>query len=163
MPTLTDTSIAPMKTIENGAAEAMAAYEMLLAADLACDWLRTPEHNRDGNDLNNEARLLLRSHGWPDTGADAVAERIEEQLREHPVEVSVRSGWHNPGETLEVAEFLILLSTGGPAVRIIGSLDHNGEPYRARMESQDWFKPWTEYRQANPDTLLWFAGLFFYA
>ncbi|MDR6858912.1 hypothetical protein J2W96_005244 [Variovorax guangxiensis] len=41
-------------------------------------------------------------------------------------------------------EFEILLCTGGPTVRIVGDLDHHGEPDRARIEYQDWFEPWRE-------------------
>ena len=40
--------------------------------------------------------------------------------------------------------FEILLCTGGPACRIVGTLDEYGEPETARVEYQDWFKPWTE-------------------
>ena len=71
-------------------------------------------------------------------------EEAQEAISEDPLSVEVRSGWQNPVEKLEPEEFEILLCTGGPAVRIIGDLD-NGEPYRARIEYQDWGTPWTEY------------------
>lgn len=48
---------------------------------------------------------------------------------------------------------VILLCTGGPAVRIKGELSDN-EPTRAWLEVQDWFKPWTEYFEAGLSEVL---------
>jgi hypothetical protein len=45
------------------------------------------------------------------------------------------------------SEFMILLCTGGPAVRIRGELDRYSEPEKPRIEYQDWFTPW----QTLPD------------
>ncbi len=74
-------------------------------------------------------------------------EDAEQRIQEDPLSIEVRSGWvtlgSNRGE-LEPEEFNILLSTGGPAVRIMGEL-RGGEPYRAWLEVQDWFTPWTQY------------------
>jgi hypothetical protein len=72
---------------------------------------------------------------------DAVRERIEEG----PLSVQVRSGWYAPGgEQDKPEEFEILLSTGGPALRILGDLDNYGQPNRPRLQYQDWFTAWTE-------------------
>jgi hypothetical protein len=59
---------------------------------------------------------------------------------------------------------VILLSTGGPALRIRGELDEYKQPYRAWLEYQDWFTPWTEYHGDNVDTdaLLAFAAYFYF-
>lgn len=51
----------------------------------------------------------------------------------------------------------ITLAGGGPAVRISGELDEHNEPYTARIEYQDWFTQWTEYRPASEELLLRFA------
>jgi hypothetical protein len=53
-------------------------------------------------------------------------------------------------------EFEILLCTGGPAVRIVGTLDQHNEPASARIEYQDWFTPWTPWRSraANAEGIL---------
>ena len=65
------------------------------------------------------------------------------RLYEHPLSVEVRGDWHAPNEEQgKAAEFRILLGTGGPAVRIRGQLDGNGEPKDAHIEYQDWFTPW---------------------
>lgn len=96
-------------------------------------------------------------------GEELDEEEIRERIQEDPLSVEVRSGWYTPGsEDREPVEFCILLSTGGPAVRIIGELDEHGQPSRAWLEVQDWFKPWTEYLQCERDTLLTYAQQFYF-
>lgn len=90
-----------------------------------------------------------------------------DRIHEHPLEVSVRSGWHQPGQphiNLSAAEYLILLCTGGPAVRIIGELDEHKSPITARIEHQDWGTPWTNYMLDSDETeaVLEYASVFFY-
>ena len=100
------------------------------------------------------------------------SEEIEDECREMPLSLLVRSGWYDPShfplkEDKQPSEYEILLSTGGPALRIIGDLD-NGKPDSARLEIQDWGVPWqeangTDIDYAELDTaLLWFAGHFYY-
>ena len=73
-------------------------------------------------------------------------ETARERIQESPLSVQVRSGWYTPGEReQEPEEFEILLSTGGPALRIRGELDEHAQPCRAWLEYQDWGTPWTEY------------------
>ena len=96
--------------------------------------------------------------GTPCTDADAARERIEES----PLSVQVRDGWRSPGDNLTGAEeFEILLSTGGPALRIRGELDQ-GQPSRAWLEYQDWGTPWTQYFEVEQDTLLAFCQVFYF-
>ena len=73
-------------------------------------------------------------------------DEARERIDEDPLSVEVRSGWTTPGEEMEAEEFCLLLSTGGPAVRIVGELDR-GQPTRAWLEVQDWFEPWTQYHE----------------
>lgn len=76
-------------------------------------------------------------------------EDAEETIQQDPLSVEVRSGWYSLGARdadTKPAEFMILLCTGGPACRIIGNLSEYCEPESARIEHQDWFTPWTEYR-----------------
>jgi hypothetical protein len=93
--------------------------------------------------------------------ADALRERIYEM----PLAVSVRSDWSTPHDTLTPGEYQILLTTGGPALRIVGDLTINGEPDTARLEYQDWGTPWTAYAlaQAEEARALDFASMFFFA
>ena len=90
-------------------------------------------------------------------------DEAEQAIQDDPLSVEVRSGWMTPGEELTPSEFCILLCTGGPAVRIVGELDDNGEPSRAWMEYQDWGTPWTEYVEAGSTTLLDYARRFYFA
>ena len=64
-----------------------------------------------------------------------------------------------------VKNYEILLSTGGPACRIIGELDCNNDPKTAELQYQDWGIPWTDYVTTNsPDAeaLLDFACQFYF-
>lgn len=87
----------------------------------------------------------------------------EEELFEMPLDVAVRSGWEPVGGYLKPSEYMILLTTGGPACRITGDLASNGEPENAVLEWQDWGTPWTPCALSAPerDALLRFAALFF--
>lgn len=85
---------------------------------------------------------------------------IDEHLHNIPLAIEVRSGWQPVGETLEPAEFAILLSTGGPACRIRGELNEHNEPDRAWLEYQDWFMPWAQYVGLDSDVLVEFARSF---
>jgi hypothetical protein len=90
-------------------------------------------------------------------------EAAYDQIHEDPLEVLVRSCWTEPGYQLEPCDFQILLCTGGPAVRIMGTLDVNYEPIRAWLEYQDWNTPWTEYyEEGAEEVLLQYASQFYY-
>ena len=82
-----------------------------------------------------------------DYDADAYhdEEAAREAVQEDALSVVVRSGWTSPGDPLETAEYLILLCTGGPAVRIVGELWDGDSPDSAHLQYQDWGTPWTEY------------------
>lgn len=88
---------------------------------------------------------------------------LRERLEEAPLSVEVRcSAWFSPGaETPKPDEYLVLLTTGGPALRITGDLGSWGTPDNARLEYQDWGTPWTEYDASNAERaqLLAFASL----
>ena len=97
-------------------------------------------------------------------------EALEERIFEMPLSVEVRSDWVEPREltnrsyTMPV-EYRILLSTGGPATQIIGTLDEHGEPEQAYLQAQDWFEPWTNGYSPSPHEalmLLSFARTFYY-
>ena len=98
-----------------------------------------------------------------DTDSDA-EDDAQRRIYEYPLTVQTRSGWHNPGTIEPDAEFEILLGTGGPASRIVGTLSEYAEPDSARFEYQDWFQPWTEARLSEEQnaTLLEFACQFYF-
>jgi hypothetical protein len=99
-----------------------------------------------------------------DAGDDQARETAHEAIHQDALSVEVRGDWQSPGDTSQqhATEYRILLSTGGPATRISGELDQYGEPTTARLEAQDWFTPWTEYRDANEDVLLEYARVFYF-
>lgn len=121
------------------------------------------DQNTEARDISREARKLLRQNfEYDGDNRQQCLEAIEEHLRESVLSVEVRSGWQSAGEPLEPQQFSILLSTGGPALRIVGDFGQYATPRRCWLEHQDWFTPWAEARCGNSDALLWFASLFYY-
>ena len=76
----------------------------------------------------NQAKEHERS-----TNAWAASEEAAQAIHESALSVQVRSGWTAPGDPMEAAEYEILLCTGGPAVRIVGTLDQWSEPDTATL------------------------------
>lgn len=91
-------------------------------------------------------------------------EHARQIVEESPLSVQVRSGWVSPGAEMEAEDFEILLSTGGPALRIRGELDQYNQPASATLEYQDWGTPWTEYYGENfdRDALLTYCQVFYF-
>jgi hypothetical protein len=87
-------------------------------------------------------------------------EDAEQRISDDPLAVQVRSGWCDVGEEMEAEEYNILLSTGGPATRIIGDLNQYGEPETATLQAQDWFTQWQDYEGGDEETLLRYASRF---
>lgn len=157
------------------------AYESIaeMVAALNCDYERL-EELRNERDSHNGGRDTDVEPDWATEYPDDAAELAEleadageckdqddarQRIEEDPLSIQVRSGWYTPGslsENLVPEEFEILLSTGGPAVRIIGDLDANGEPERARLQAQDWFTPWTDYLDVDQETLLTYCRCFLF-
>src|SRR5690606_20401202 len=122
-------------------------------------------HAQAREHLENIVELLRRLHEARDAGDEAAEDAAREEIEDLPIEVLVRSGWRRPGEDAGTPEeYQILLATGGPAVRITGSLDRWGEPETARIQYQDWFTPWEELETSAEDeeALLTFARQFYY-
>lgn len=87
-------------------------------------------------------------------------EAAREAIEQDPLSIEVRAPWRAIGDPDDTPdEFRILLSTGGPATRIVGELC-DGEPSSARLEVQDWGLPWTEYTQADEEVLLTYCRVF---
>lgn len=165
--------------VEEVGAPAWASIAALVAA-LECDYDRLEELRDERRDLVDAAQ-----EDEDDTeGAQEALEAWEADNHEELDELTTAAGDCDSQDTarqrigedaLSVRVFgervdgewtadnyEILLTTGGPAVRIVGDLDGNGEPSRARLEVQDWGKPWTEYFKADADTLLTYARCFFF-
>lgn len=77
---------------------------------------------------------------------EETSEQAQQEIAESPLSVQVREPWHDPGdEEAQPEEFCILLSTGGPALRIVGDLTNHGDPESPKLQYQDWGTSWTEY------------------
>ena len=98
----------------------------------------------------------VRFEGGSFDSADELRERIEQM----PLSVQVRDGWRSPGgEKADAEEFEILLSTGGPALRVYGEI---GGCHA--LQWQDWGTPWTDYHDTTDEqdeALSDFVGLFY--
>lgn len=124
------------------------------------EMLEKLEHARDcdGEEIDGEPCEHLNDEEWHDE--DSAQQAIDDD----PLSIQVRGDWYAPGGDIpKPSEFEILLTTGGPAARIIGDLN-DGQPDRARFEYQDWFKPWTEVMVDSADrhVILKYAQRFYF-
>lgn len=164
--------------VEEVGAPAYASIVEMVAA-LECDYERLEELREERDEYNDcpEDERGLEEPDWATDKPDDAAElaeleeaageckdrdEAEQRIQEDALSVEVRSNWHEVGGDNTPGEFNILLTTGGPAVRIIGDLDESFEPTSARLEVQDWGKPWTTYWRASEDTLLSYARCFYF-
>lgn len=100
---------------------------------------------------------MLENLDKPDYKEDA-----QQEIQESVLSVEVRSDWHVPGKGEDKpTEYLILLTTGGPSLRITGDLNQYQEPETAKLQWQDWGTPWnTIWEDVEEDVLLRFAQQF---
>jgi hypothetical protein len=98
------------------------------------------------------------------------ADTIRDMTTESALSIELRGPWYTAGsEKPEADEYSILLSTGGPALRIYGELNRCREPNvdRSEMQVQDWGTPWTWYEPEAAqhedwdDAFAWFIGCFY--
>ena len=153
----------------------MARINTALAEQLAKNHLETIElwyevlvwcqTNNDPKELSWPARrFLIKEMDWADDpDHERVADGIYDMVQEDPLEVQIREDWHNLNQFAEAAEYMILISTGGPALRLTGRLAlirQCFEPESAGLEYQDWGTPWTYYPEESGDALIWYASQF---
>lgn len=140
-----------------------------MVAALECDYDRLEELRLKSKEFENE-------HGYKSANA-ALAELelaagectsredAEQRIQEDALIVECRGDWYSPageGDDGVPVEFKILLSTGGPATRIMGEL-RDGEPHRAWLEVQDWGTSWTNYHEEGlADVLLTYSRCFYF-
>jgi len=88
----------------------------------------------------------------------------QSEIQNSVLSIEVRSDWHVPGEAgNKPTEYLILLTTGGPALRITGDLDEYQQPVSAKLQWQDWGTPWnTTWADVEEDVLLRSANRFYF-
>jgi len=95
---------------------------------------------------------------------DDVRESAVDEIFNSPLSVTVREGWKTVGGQSELEEFQILLSTGGPALRIVGDIGAYGVAQNPVLEWQDWGTPWTEYvtTEEEDEALLGYCQQFYF-
>lgn len=97
-------------------------------------------------------------------GQDEAREAIEESV----LSVETRNGWQPVGLVSEDGpeEYRILLTTGGPALRLYGELNGHSEPESVSLQYQDWGTPWTDYvdesGETHDATLMTFVNQFYF-
>ena len=113
-----------------------------------------------------EMMAALDNGGTVD-GEELDSEQVQERIQESILDVEVRTDWHTPGDNdNKPTEYMILLSTGGPACRIVGELDEYCQPTTAKLEWQDWGTYWTrvytEITDDDEEVLLQYAQCFYF-
>jgi len=91
-------------------------------------------------------------------------DEIRESINNSALSVEFRSGWSTNSEKLEVEEFKILLTWGGPALRVIGDLDQYKQAENIKLQFQDWGTPWTDFQlsENQENALNWFCNCFYF-
>lgn len=126
---------------------------------------------------DDNARMFANGHVWFSTIEELVTKQrqirdgeiegdedaVRREIEEGPLSVQVRDGWRSPGAPSDGAEeYEILLSTGGPALRIHGTMGQYNEAASATLEAQDWFKPWTPVPDIDDEVLLAYVQNFYF-
>ena len=116
--------------------------------------------------LNSIVRLINALRKAEKSDNEDAIEKARQAIEEAPISAETRSGWHSPGtKDEEDVEYLILLSTGGPASRVYGELGEGNEPSTAAIQYQDWGTPWTTLRplfEKQKKALLEYARCFYW-
>tara|TARA_R100000353_G_scaffold160470_1_gene120169 strand:+ start:586 stop:999 length:414 start_codon:yes stop_codon:yes gene_type:complete len=91
-------------------------------------------------------------------------EKIKESILNSALSVEFRSGWTSNPNDIELKEFKILLTWGGPALRVIGNLNQYKEPENIKMQFQDWGTYWTDFKitEEQQKALNWFCNCFYF-
>ena len=113
-----------------------------------------------------QLKSIMKMVDQLEKGDDEAQENAHQQIAENPLSVEVRSNWTSLADNMELAEYRILLCTGGPAVRITGDLGRFSEPDSAQLEYQDWFTPWEKLHGTTPEqdeALLQYARQFYFS
>ena len=91
-------------------------------------------------------------------------EEIRESVLNSALSVEFRSGWYSsPEDETKAEEFKILLTWGGPALRIIGEIEENFA-VNPKLQFQDWGTLWTDFEitEEQQKALNWFCNCFYF-
>lgn len=118
--------------------------ESTVSALVADYYAENPEEEKGEGETPSETLARLMEEGHDPEGYEWDEDEARDRINEDPLSFEVRSGWTTPGSPMEAEEFCLLLSTGGPAVRIIGAVGQHGTLERPRLQAQDWFTAWQD-------------------
>ena len=155
-----------MENLQEIGSSAYSCIKDMVAA-LQCDYDRLEELRGERDEY---AEPVLWSDDNPDDASELAELEAEageceseddarQRISEDPLEIKLSGSW-GVGETPEADSYMILLGTGGPATRIVGTLGAYNEPDSATLESQDWGTQWTEFRGGDQAVLLAYAQCF---
>ena len=91
-------------------------------------------------------------------------DELRESVLNSALSVEFRSGgYSSPEDETKAEEFKILLTWGGPALRVIGEITDYGAE-NPKLQYQDWGTPWTdlEITEDQQDALNWFCNCFYF-
>lgn len=77
----------------------------------------------------------------------------ENELADHILEMKLITTHHDS----DTKEWSIVLGTGGPAYRVLATVDEKGEVIDADFQFQDWFQPWTSATNQDKELMIDFA------
>ncbi len=153
---------------QNAAGWYSSIAELVAALEVDYDRLAELTDLEDGKHLDvpeQEELAELTAAATIEGDLQPDAEAVRERIQEGPLSVEVRADWHPPGDmSMASYEFCILLSTGGPALRLMGDLDEFQQPTRAYLQYQDWGTPWIDYYagEGSGAVLLTYARQFYF-
>ena len=116
---------------------------------------------------NYEIGSYIESQNVTTNEDEEKLEEIKETITNSALSVEFRSGWYSSlydrVRIGEPVEFKILLTWGGPALRVIGEIEEN-YPVNPKLQYQDWGTPWTdlEITENQQDALNWFCNCFYF-
>ena len=107
------------------------------------------------NFIDDELIELLEK---AEKGNDEESEEARQRITEMPLEVATGKDFNG------TRTFMILLGTGGPAMRITGDLDEYDQPEQAVYQFQNWGTKWTSANATKKEEkiLLDFARYFYF-
>lgn len=130
------------------------------------------EHARaNARSWYNSIVEMVEALAQADANRDGIAQdSAREAITESVLSVEVRRPWQCAGGEIEPpVEYRILLTTGGPALKLTGELSEHGEPETAELQMWDWGLPWRAWwppriaaRNGYRETLLAFARCFYF-
>ena len=141
--------------------------------------MTTSQQKKENHALNNAIGHIKSMVEYFETGSyiescnptsqeqEEKLEEIRESILNSALSVEFRNGWysdlyHLKGVT-EPIEFKILLSWGGPALRIIGEIEEN-YAVNPKLQYQDWGTPWIDFEitENQQKALNWFCNCFYF-